>query len=192
LGVELTKQHKVLLGVLGLGVAAVIGDRVLLSGGVTAPATAEARPASEVVKPAEASEPVQHGTVLADRLATAASQLRADASADAQLDSMFGATATTAASTRQAAIVEAETREKTPEQFQFLKLSTVMLNPRPMAWITGEKLELNDEVRVGEGADRHSVKLLAVKGPDRKTGELGSVTVLVDGEHRVELVIDRR
>jgi hypothetical protein len=75
-----------------------------------------------------------------------------------------------------------------------IRLTSVILNPRPMAFIAGEKFEVDDARIVGgkaAGQCQHEVKLLEVQGPDRKARRVGSAIVLIDGKHRVELVIDR-
>lgn len=202
---ELTKQHKVLLGVLGVGVLAVVADRTLL-GGATAPESAKAA-TPEVVREAKVvAEAAPETSAVADRLAAFAEQ--DDLLQNADVQTAFAervekaAAAVPAGKTlfpRTKGIVcightSMDTAELTAHFRAYVKLSSVILNPKPMAFISGEKFELNDSHVIGGKAAavcEHEVKLLEVHGPDRQARRAGSAIVLIDGKHRVELVIDR-
>jgi hypothetical protein len=203
--VELTKQHKVLLGVLGVGVLAVVADRVLL-GGATAPEAAKAATPEVVRESKAATEVAPETTAVADRLAAFADD--DDLVHDADVNAAFAerveapAASATASKTlfpRTNGIVcightSMDTAELTAHFRAHVKLSSVILNPKPMAFISGEKFELNDSHVIGGKAAavcQHEVKLLEVHGPDRQARRAGSAIVLIDGKHRVELVIDR-
>jgi hypothetical protein len=190
--VELTKQHKVLLGVLGVGVLAVVADRVLL-GGATAPEAAKAA-TPEVVRESKAATEVapDDDDLVHDADVNAAFAERVEAPA-------ASATASKTLFPRTNGIVcightSMDTAELTAHFRAHVKLSSVILNPKPMAFISGEKFELNDSHVIGGKAAavcQHEVKLLEVHGPDRQARRAGSAIVLIDGKHRVELVIDR-
>lgn len=203
---ELTKQHKALLGVLGVGVLAVIADRTLLNG-----ASAPAAAAAELAVPIEAR--VQTSAVqvapetdtVADRVAKYASQLgEVDATdvngAFAPRDAEAKVPVLSSKSvfpTSGVVCIGHQSSDSAQLLTHFrgsIKLTSVILNPRPMAFISGEKLELNDTRTLGGKSTtecQHEVKLLEVHGPDRQAKSAGSVTVLIDGKHRVNLVIDR-
>lgn len=187
---ELTKQHKALLAVLGLGATAIVCDRVFFSGGVTGPASVQASTLREVGAKPDAAEATPTSNMIAERLAAAAAKLDGDAVQPDALNDVFGEPVAVK-QTMGLDVRDEMERAKPAPKYEHLKVGLVMLNPRPMASINGVRLEVDGEARIGEGAQRHSVKLLSVKGPDRKTGELGSVVVLVDGVDRIELVIER-
>lgn len=203
---ELTKQHKVLLGVLGLGVLAVVTDRLLL-GGASAPEAAKAATpaATRDAAPAPANAP-EAGSV-ADRLAAFASE--EDSLHAVSVSDVFSPQARAAATQRESAVAgdtgadqgmtcagrtTGDAAARIEHFRETIRLTSVILNPRPMAFIAGEKFEVDASQIVGGkagGQCRHEVKLLEVHGPDRKARRVGSAVVLIDGKHRVELVIDR-
>jgi hypothetical protein len=206
--VELTKQHKVLLGVVGAGVLLVAGDRLLLGGEGVSPRTAAGAAAAKVPAAEKASEQIaavdsptaadrllafadKHGTPSADSrlIATAFDDEHVLAPAATAAD-VFEQRASAMCAGRDANDAEGRTRHFREQ----IKLTSVMLNPKPMAFLAGEKLEVGETMRFGAkagGSCEHQVKLLRVHGPDRQARRAGSAEVLIDGTYRVELVIER-
>lgn len=202
---ELTKQHKVLLGVLGVGVLAVVADRTLL-GGATTPESASAATPEVAREASVVADAAPETSAVADRLAAfaQADELVHDANVEAAFAQRAepSAAAAPAGKTlfpRISGVVCIGHSSMDPAALQEhfranIKLSGVILNPKPMAFISGEKFEVNDSHVVGGksvAVCEHEVKLLEVHGPDRQARRVGSAIVLIDGKHRIELVIDR-
>lgn len=203
---ELTKQHKVLLGVLGIGALAVVTDRMLL-GGATAPEAAKAATPAVTRDATPARENAPEAGSVADRLAAFASSegsleevnvrdVFAARDADSASVGLFvgGSDGANITGVTCAGHSSGDASARMEHFRETIRLTSVILNPRPMAFIAGEKFEVDDARIVGgkaAGQCQHEVKLLEVQGPDRKARRVGSAIVLIDGKHRVELVIDR-
>jgi len=80
---KLTKQRKVYLGVLAVGLVALVIDRAFLGGGGVSPSSAEGAVIPPVKAPAGAMSPQQPNVSIADRLAAATEAANASELKDA-------------------------------------------------------------------------------------------------------------
>jgi hypothetical protein len=196
--VELTKQHKVLLGVVGLGLGAVAVDRLILGSGIAGPSQAGAavieRPATPRAdsKPADAAPRslAERVEALAEPDASkgeVAQAFRAPAGLASEVARSVGAVAT---------------------KSDAFRLSSVMTRPVPAAVVNGHMLRTgheyafsasssglwtllkDDEVAARQRTNASSIRVVRLESVRARTPTSpGSAIIIVDDSQRHELVI---
>jgi hypothetical protein len=198
--VELTKQHKVLLGVVGLGVAAVAVDRLVLGSAISGPSEVAAAVDERAAAPQAA---LPRSEQAPQSLAARVDQLPEATSSRSELEDAFRLPATVGQAVgRTAAGVVAATASDA------FRLSSVMTRPVPAAVVNGNMLRSghdyafaastsgawtllkDDEVAARRRDNPNSIRGVRLESVRARTSIApGSAVIIVDGTERHELVI---
>lgn len=203
--VELTKQHKVLLAIVGLGAGALFVDRVVIGSGLSSPKEASAG-LSETLGVARTTSPAGEGDVVtfATRIDAMEQPFDSASEAGSALASAFRPASTTGQSR-----THAEERGEKRVALAGLRISSVMTRPVSAAMLNGHLIRegevhtfqakgggpwllLRGEQRDAALTDTpdtiHTVKLIAVRPRTAKLN--GSATVLVNDRDRYEIELE--
>lgn len=195
---ELTKQHKILLGVVGLGVGAVAVDRLILGSGVSGPSQVGAAIIEQPATPIAASKPVDSAPrSLAERVEA----LDKPDAPKSEIAEAFRLP--TGLNVERAASVGAAAAKS-----DAFRLSSVMTKPVPAAVVNGHMLRTGhdyafspstsglwtllkeDEVAARQRTNASSVRVVRLESVQSRTPTSpGSAIIIVDGSERHELVI---
>lgn len=195
--VELTKQHKILLAVVGLGVGAVAVDRVILGSGISGPSQAAAATSEQpapLAAPARAIE-TSHLS-LADRI----EELPAPEFTKSQVSDAFRPEAQTLANETQSS-----GRSTSSDAF---RLSSVMTKPVPAAVVNGHMLRTDhdyafaasqsglwtlikdEDIQSQRRNNPALIRVVRLESVQARTPTApGSATIIIDGTERHQLVI---
>jgi hypothetical protein len=196
--VELTKQHKVLLAVVGLGVGAVAVDRLILGSGISGPSEVGAAIIERPSTPKAAFQPAQSSSLsMAERV---------DALEDAEASRTDLADAFRASAGL--SVSDAPTIGNSAAKADAFRLSSVMTRPVPAAVVNGHMLRSgheyafspsasglwtllkDDEVAARQRGNPSSIRAVRLESVQARTATTpGSAVITVDGSERYELVI---
>lgn len=200
--VELTKQHKVLLGIVALGAGAVVVDRFVLDSGVSGPSPVNAA----VPSASEQTAPEKQVYASMESLAARVEKVEVVTYDESDVARAFEPSSSWFPGDNVSTPISQS--DETIGEGQF-KLSSVMTKPIAAAVINGHMVRAGQNYAFGVGADGqygllrqaelkdyqkrgfgnvNSVQLVSVL--PRSEDNLGSAVIEVDGR-RVELVIDQ-
>jgi hypothetical protein len=195
--VELTKRHKLLLGVVGAGGLAVLGDQLFLQGGLNlGPASAKAEQAKgppvdddEGIVMTQAKARVVHGSI-ADDLQTYSRDQGWDSEvlADTRLNA-FAAPSAWLGGEKSRVEVREEQRPRRAADTSAVRLTSVWVEQKA-AFISGVRMSVGEtrEVILPGGGVPIELTLLAIEGPSENGDVRGAAVVEFDGK-RVRLEI---
>lgn len=197
--VELTKQHKLLLAVVGLGVGAVAIDRFILGSGISGPSQAGAAIDERAVRPAAptVAPEAQHKS-----LAARVEELPEPSVSRGEVADAFRLPA--GVNVQQASKASAAPLSSADA----FRLSSVMTRPVPAAVVNGHMLRSghdyafaasgsglwtllkDDEAAARRRSNPESIRVVRLESVEARTSSApGSAVLVVDGTERHELVI---
>ncbi len=201
---ELTKQHKVLAGIVSLGVGAVVLDRTVLNSGVTGPSVSAAATTSDSIKPGSAGP----SAVVIERLADRIAQVEGRAQDQDAIAGAIVAPANWSVANVPASSASGSTRG-TSLRFDQFRVSSVMTRPVAAAVVNGHMLRSGQNYAFGTAGDGKfgvlsqdelrqqrklsvdsvsTVRLVSVI--PRSDDNPGGAVIEVDGK-RIELLIEQ-